>query len=131
MEFRSDKAFPAILAFQYGPFIRARGELLIRKEKEQARIPWTEVMKLSDQEFCDQLKLPLEDLRALQTELKPSLELDLPKKKALKYGVRGRVPQKRAKEVNPISSSERTSGTVEEGGEIPIQKTAEEVRENK
>ena len=75
MDFKNDRAFPGILAFQYGRFVRARGEVLLKKDNIK-RLPWIDVCSLSDAQFCERLEFPLADFKLLQREIKQTKELD-------------------------------------------------------
>ena len=79
IEFKKDKAFPAILEFQYVQFIRARGEIML-KNQTIGRLSWSNCILMNDQDFCDYYKVPLSTLVALQKQLVSTSELDLPKK---------------------------------------------------
>lgn len=84
IEFKRDKAFPALLQFQYVQFIRARGEIMLKNAGKVDRLSWANCIRMSDEEFCDYYKVPLQTLVALQKELSPTSELDLPKKHLFK-----------------------------------------------
>lgn len=78
MEIKSDPAFPGILSFQYVRFIRARGEIMLKADERVKRLTWSEVMRLSDEEFCQHYSVQIDQLRKLQSSLGQSAELDTP-----------------------------------------------------
>ena len=84
IEFKRDKAFPALLQFQYVQFIRARGELMLKNEGKVDRLSWANCILMNDEEFCEYYKAPLQDLLELQKAIVPTSELDLPKKHLFK-----------------------------------------------
>ena len=60
MDFLHDEAFPAILKKDYYKFIQSRGELMIKLGK---RIPWKDLLHLTDQDFCKELEISLNQLK--------------------------------------------------------------------
>ena len=50
-DINNDLSMPFLLHFNYGTFIRARGEILIANDL--LPVDWTKIMKMSDSEFCE------------------------------------------------------------------------------
>lgn len=75
IDLRKDKAFPSILEFQYARFIRARGEAMLKSSVP--RLPWTQVMQMTDEDFCAHFKISPSDFAALQAEVEQTAEMDL------------------------------------------------------
>jgi hypothetical protein len=85
MDFATDRAFPNVLNFSYVGFIRARGELLLKNEKS-GRLPWVDVLKLDDVEFCQKCGVAPSELERLQKELPETRELDIPRSWMNRFG---------------------------------------------
>lgn len=73
---KDDKAFPAILAFKYAEFLRARGELML-KFPSTKRLPWAEIMRLTDEQFLAHFGASKEEFTALQKEVEQTPEIDI------------------------------------------------------
>ena len=77
IDINNDYVIPAILNYNYGTFIRARGEILLKyKPQEIGTYDWPSIMKMKDEEFCDYIGCALSELRTLQHDLPFSREYD-------------------------------------------------------
>jgi hypothetical protein len=106
MEFKEDKAFPAILGYAYAQFIRVRGEIMILKEKKYSRLSWSQVMEMTDEQFCEFYHVSKETFESMQKDGQKTNELDLPKRRALKYGVKNTALPKRTKKTQAQTQTE-------------------------
>lgn len=84
LSLKDDKAFPAVLAFKYAEFVRARGELMF-KNPAGKRLPWADVLKMTDDEFVAQIGATKAELVALQKEVEQTPEIDITDKALFRY----------------------------------------------
>lgn len=77
IDINKHEIIPAILNYNYGTFIRARGELLLKNGK-LSQADWVSLLKTKDEDFCTKIGCSLKELRDLQTALPYSDEYDQP-----------------------------------------------------
>ena len=81
---KEDKAFPAILAFKYSEFVRARGELMV-KQANTKRPSWSQVLLMSDAEFLAYYQTTAAELASLQQEVEQTAEIDITDKQLYRH----------------------------------------------
>lgn len=76
MDINKHECIPAILNYNYGTFIRARGEIILKYAKAANLANWAEIMQTKDEDFCKKFGCSLKELRDLQKALPYSDEYD-------------------------------------------------------
>lgn len=77
LDLEKDMAFPAILNYSYGSFIRPRGEMMISK---RVLVDWVDVLDMTDQEFLEKIEGTEEEFLNKKKEFPITNELDIKKR---------------------------------------------------